>query len=54
MSKGIDRTIAYRTMRAVELQRHENAWTPPPRPPTTWERWKAAVTRLADRLTGVR
>jgi hypothetical protein len=46
MSKGIDRMIAYRTMRAVEGEQK------PPR--TRWQRWQAWVNRWADRLTGVR
>jgi hypothetical protein len=46
MSKAIDRLIAIRTMQAVESQVDPD----PQRPPTRWERWKAAVRRLERKL----
>lgn len=51
MSKGIDRAIAYKTMRAVQQEREEEALnTLPQRRPSLWMRWKAAVYRLSDRV----
>ena len=55
MGDGVDKLMAYRTMRAVQgyaeggrVQAPEE----PPRQPSLWQRWQAAVYRLSDRLLG--
>jgi hypothetical protein len=48
MMSGIDRAMAYRTMRAVEEANQQSN----PRPPRRglWARWRAWLDRTADRL----
>lgn len=53
MSKGVDRMMAYRTMRAVEKQR-EDEDTREESEKSRWERWQAKVNRVGDKLLGSR
>lgn len=54
MSNGVDRLIAYRTMRAVQEQAHQAGVEAEKvrRRPSLWQRWQAGVYRWADRLLG--
>ena len=51
MTKGVDRLIAYKTMRAVQDQAERDR-ARGGKPPTRWQRWQDAVTRFVDKLLG--